>query len=114
MYGIHNAGVKTDYLADVLTFNPENNGAGLSSIGREKWKETKFDWHPCPKPVGLFIRLIKAFAQNDEIVVDPFCGSGVTLRAAKEMNQRAIGIEIEERYCEIAAKRLSQEVLQFT
>jgi site-specific DNA-methyltransferase (adenine-specific) len=67
--------------------------------------------HPCPKPLGLMRWLVARVSKPNETVLDPFMGSGTTLLAAKDMGHRAIGIEIEERYCEIAAKRLSQEVL---
>lgn len=69
--------------------------------------------HPFEKPVALMRYLLDGLRLNDPIT-DPFMGSGTTLVAAKSLNRKAIGIEIEERYCEIAAKRCAQEVLGLT
>jgi site-specific DNA-methyltransferase (adenine-specific) len=71
--------------------------------------------HPCPFPVALPFRAINtALRFEQKRVLDPFAGIGSTLVAAKQCEKEAIGIEIEERYCEIAAKRLSQEVFDFS
>jgi site-specific DNA-methyltransferase (adenine-specific) len=66
--------------------------------------------HMTQKPIELMRKLL-AVVPSGGVVLDPFMGSGTTLRAAKDLGLRAIGIEMEERYCEIAAGRLSQEVL---
>jgi DNA modification methylase len=69
--------------------------------------------HPCPKPLRWMSWLVEFATLEGETVLDPFAGSGTSLRAAKDLGRRAIGIEIEERYCEIAARRCAQEVLDF-
>lgn len=71
--------------------------------------ETKGRMHPNGKPASLFCYLMGK--HSAEIIIDPFMGSGTTLRAAKDMGRRAIGIEIDERYCEIAAERMRQQSL---
>lgn len=69
------------------------------------------DDHPTPKPLWLMQKRIEASCPPSGIVLDPFMGSGTTLRAAKDLGRKAIGIELNEKYCEVAAQRLSQEVL---
>ena len=67
--------------------------------------------HPAVFPAELAKMCINASTNEGDLVCDPFMGSGTTLRAALDLGRRAIGFEIEERYCEIAAKRLQQKVL---
>lgn len=67
--------------------------------------------HPTQKPEALCGHLIRLFSNAGDTVLDPFCGSGSVLRAAKDNGRRAIGIEIDERWCKLAARRLRQESL---
>lgn len=84
-----------------------------SVLSFQRITSTQGDLHPTEKPLPLLRELIESSSRIGETVLDPFMGSGSTLKACELEGRNAIGIEIEERYCEIAAKRLSQEVLQF-
>lgn len=67
--------------------------------------------HPCPRKLGHVQWLVKWWSEDQDIILDPFMGSGTTLLAAKNMGRRVIGIEIEEKYCECAVRRLGQTML---
>lgn len=77
-------------------------------VGREEKPD-----HPSPKPLTVMRWLVSRLAAVDQTVIDPFAGSGTTLVAAREQGIRAIGIEREERYCELIVDRLAQDVLDF-
>lgn len=73
--------------------------------------ESETSGHPAQKPLDFVAQIVENVTPPKGTVLDPWAGSGTTLLAAQRSDRRAIGIEIEERYCEIAAKRLAQEVL---
>lgn len=84
------------------------NGKGSRGV----WNCAKiFGEHPTEKPPKLVQTLVTLFTDIGETICDPFMGVGTTLRAAKDLGRKAIGIELEEKYCEMAAKRLRQECL---
>lgn len=66
--------------------------------------------HPTQKPLAVILWTLSQFP-DCQTILDPYMGSGTTLRAAKDLGRQCIGIEISEKYCEIAANRLAQEVL---
>jgi site-specific DNA-methyltransferase (adenine-specific) len=69
--------------------------------------------HPTQKPAPLINELLKCFTSIDDTILDPFLGSGTTARACKDLGRKCIGIEINKKYCDIAIKRLAQEVFNF-
>ncbi len=95
--------VKKDYKAEVTYTNYPNTILTYSS-GNNKY-------HPTQKPVDLLEYLIKTYTKSGEIVLDFTCGSGSTLVAAQNLNRNYIGSEISKEYCDIAERRLAQEVL---
>lgn len=96
----------TDFVKGVRVFRYMWNGMIRAGERGE-------NYHPTQKPVDLMRWVLNLKWTPAGLIFDPFMGSGPVLRAAKDLGRKAIGIEIEEKYCEIAAKRLEQEVLQF-
>lgn len=90
------------------------NGGGRHGVFTCNKNEPDRWGHPTQKPEKLMTSIISLFTQPDSLILDPFCGSGTTLRAAKDLGRKAIGIELEEKYAEIAARRMGQEVLNLT
>jgi DNA modification methylase len=87
------------------------NGGGHPAVWTHCTTRVNRPDHPCPKPERLMEELIALFTDPGDLILDPFAGSGTTGVAAKRLGRRCILIEREEKYCEVAAKRLSQGAL---
>ena len=98
-------------MTPILYYGKDPRAGRQTPTGRQVTEQSDRNGHPCPKPIKAWTWLVNKASLEGETILDPFMGSGTTLRAAKDLGRKAIGIEIEERYCEIAAKRMAQGVL---
>ena len=94
------------------------NYGGAVRMKKHLWngmlrKDKEARYHPTQKPVEVIKWAMQLCPDNPQTILDPFMGSGTTLVAAKQLGRKAIGIELEEKYCEIAVDRLRQGVLPF-
>lgn len=88
---------------------PAWNGGGKAGVWIHPVVQN--EGHPTVKPLPMVADFVRLFTNPGDTVLDPFAGSGTTLRAAKDEGRRAIGVELDERYCEVIAKRLTQDTL---
>lgn len=112
-----------DKKGDIEFANPFSDGElAWTNIGKKPIKkytiiqqgfvsEERDRWHPTQKPIKLFSKILQDYSKETDTILDPFMGSGTTLVAAKQLGRKAIGVEISEKYCEIAKSRLSQDLL---
>jgi DNA methylase len=83
----------------------------MPNVLRCRWPYSEHEYHPAEKPVALYARLIETFTRPGQVVFDPFAGAGSSLVAAKRLGRRAVGVEADARYCEVAVRRLQQQAL---
>ena len=106
-------------LANLILYYGKDPRSGKGASASSTWGHydrntgIKNKLHPCPKPLNFMKWLVEKGSAEGESIIDPFMGSGTTLVAAKQLGRKAVGIEISERYCEIAVKRLSQMQMEF-
>jgi site-specific DNA-methyltransferase (adenine-specific) len=110
-YAWYSADEEIYVLGSGFTGKPEQNVLVTNDRRDGAYGEVARLGHPTPKPVGLMERLISKCP--DGVIADPFAGSGATLVAARNLGRQAIGVELEEKYCELIANRLSQEAFDF-
>jgi len=110
LWGIHSLGTKREVLPDWVSCNPEPSKRKQAGISPRNVDDFAGDEHPLPKPIELESKLISRLSDSGAIVFDPFLGSGTTLVCAKKLGRKAIGIEIEPKYCRITVERLRQGV----
>ena len=94
--------------------NPDRPSACKCENPVRQHNKRRRNIHPTVKPLKLMSYLVTLGSRVGDIVIDPFSGSGTTMLASKILNRKCIGIEIKEKYCEIAVKRCSQQVFDFT
>ena len=111
LWGIYKLGVGGEGFPDWISCNPAPSPRPMNGISPRNADDFNAVGHPLPKPLSVERKLIERLSKPGNLVLDPFMGSGTALRAAKDLGRLAIGIEIEEEYCEAAVERLAQTVL---
>ena len=121
--------VKTNPMPQLTGDRPANGWDGIAYLHnadtRKRWNGggnhgnyidsvvTNGD-HPTGKPLEMLLSFVERFTDPGDLILDPYCGSGTTLVAAKLLGRRGIGCEIEEKYCQVTVDRLRQEILPFS